>query len=114
MPGETNLSVRKGNTFQTTFRFKVGADTALDLTGSTLVFRAAWSGGEIRKTGPSSDFAIPTPTNGEATLTLTVAETRTIPNGAIAKYEIERRVGSEQTTLLFGMMVVSEWINDDV
>jgi hypothetical protein len=114
MPGEKNLAVWKGNTFATTFRFKVDADTALDLTGSTLVFRAIWAGGEIRKTGPSSDIAVPTPANGEATLNLSVADTRLIPSGAIAKYEIERRISGAQTTLLYGTLVASEWVNDDV
>lgn len=110
MPGQANIEVWKGNTLSRTFRFKVDETTPLDLTGSTLVFRALWSGGnEIRK-----NLTVATPVNGEAVLDLSVVETRSLPNGAVAKYEIERRMGGAQTTLLYGTLVATEWVNDDV
>lgn len=108
MPGQYNLAVWKGNTLSVTFGFKTDDTTPLDLTGSTLEFRALWNGGEIRQ-----DLTIATPSNGQAVLDLTVVQTRQIPNGAIAKYEIERRISGAQTTLVYGTLVASEWVNAD-
>lgn len=108
MPGQYNLDVWKGNTLSVTFGFKTDDTTPLDLTGSTLDFRAIWAGGEIRK-----NLTVATPANGEAVLALTVEETRELPDGAIAKYEIERRIGGAQTTLVYGTIVATGWANAD-
>lgn len=115
MPAQKNLSVWKGNTFKlplTISTLSNGVSTPMDLTGSSLVFRSIWSGGSLRKATGDSGFSIVSAAAGTALLSLTVAETRTLPNGNV-KYEIERRVGSEQTTILFGELNCREWVNDD-
>lgn len=75
-----------------------------------MVFRAVKANGVelIRK-----DLTIATPTNGQAVLNLSVAETRTIPADQSVLYEIERRIASEQTTLINGNIIVSGGVNDD-
>jgi len=109
MPAQAPLPIWKGNTLTRTYRFRTGPTQLLDLTGSTLVFRAAWLGGEIRQ-----NLAIAAPLSGEAELSLTVEQTRSIPTGDTARYEIERWIAGRQETLLFGKVVASEWVNVDV
>lgn len=114
MPQQYDLAIWKGNDFALPLRLKTRSGASLapvDLTGSTLVFRAVWPGGSLRK--PSPDGWTINAAQGEATLALTVAETRLIPMGARVKYEIERRVGSSQATIMYGLVKVSEWANDD-
>jgi hypothetical protein len=111
MPAQFQLEVWRGNTFSQMFRFVTvsnGVTTPVDLTGSTIVFRAAWSAGSINK-----DLTITSASQGQATLALTVEETRLLPSGASADYEIERRIGGNQTTELFGKLIVAGGINND-
>ena len=51
--------------------------------------------------------------NGEFLLQFTVAETRAWPDKTVLRYEIERWVGSDQESLIFGNINVTQWVNDD-
>lgn len=116
MPAQKNLEVWKGNTFALPISLKTrtnGVTTPVDLTGSILVFRAEWTGGFLRKSTAIADgFSVLDAVAGSARLTLSVAETRALPVGRI-KYEVERQTGADQTTILFGELVVAGWVNDD-
>lgn len=107
MPANYDLTIWRGNDFSRTFRFKDGA-SAFNLTGSTLIWRAAWSDGEFEQT-----LAVATPSNGEAVLSLTPAQTRALPEGRSSSYEIERRIGGQETTLIYGAITVTGGVNDD-
>lgn len=110
----TDLDVWKGNDWSQTFSFVDGSGAAVNLTGGVLVFRVTRNGTELlRKSSPSSGITIATPSNGQAVVTLTVAETRALPYGMVALYEIELRDGAGQTTLLAGRINVLGGVNDD-
>jgi hypothetical protein len=116
MPAQQALSIWKGNTVSFPIRIQTrnGATlTPVDLSGSVLVFRASWPGGSLRKEEAEQGFAITSAPQGEATLAFTIEETRRLPVGSVVRYEIERRIGATQTTLLYGELKVSEWVNDD-
>jgi hypothetical protein len=116
MPANQTLSIWKGNSpsFPITISTRTGeALTPVNLTGSTLVFRAVWTNGSLRKEGTGQGFTITNAAAGQATLAFTADETRLLPTGSVARYEIERRIGGGQTTLLYGNLDVSEWANDD-
>ena len=86
----------------------------VDLTGSVLVFVA--EAGPIRLVKSTADgtLAMPAPTTGELMLSLTPAETRLLPVGRLkTRYEIECRIGTEETTLVSGCITVMDGINDD-
>jgi hypothetical protein len=115
-PASQVLEVWKGNTktFPLRFKTKVGSVvTPINLTGCTLVYRAVWPDGALRKEGVGQGFPITDPANGEAELIFSVADTRALPTGSKAKYEVEVRSADEQVTRLYGHMNVSEWANDD-
>ena len=110
-----DIRVRQGNTLSLVFAFKDDDGEPFDLTGSTIAFRAETGEGEtfITKTTPSSGLAMATPANGQVTLTLTPAEVSSFYPGRVNRYEIERRVGSIESTLLAGYITVTEGVNDN-
>ena len=106
--------LRRGNSFRRIFRFKDGAGDPVDLTGSVLVFVAEAGAIRLSKSTADGSLGMPDPSNGEITLSLTPAETRQFPVGRLrARYEIERRIEGEETTLVSGCITVMDGINDD-
>ena len=105
---------RRGNSFRRTFRFRDAYGDLVDLTGSVLVFVAEAGTARIRKSTEDGSLAMPDPVAGEIVLNLTPAETRMFPVGRLrVRYEIERRMEAEETTLVSGCITVMDGINDD-
>ena len=105
---------RRGNNFRRTFRFKDAAGGPVDLTGSVLVFVAEAGTVRVMKSTEDGSLAMPNPAAGEIALNLTPAETRLFPVGRLrARYEIERRIEGDETTLVSGCITVMDGINDD-
>lgn len=116
MPGENihNISVNAGDTVSRVFRLKAEDGSPIDLTGSTVVFRAAWSGGSLRLSSASSDqMLIPTPANGEVNFFLSEANTNAMPPGKPVRYVVKRRIGSEVVTVIRGDITVVSWVDDN-
>lgn len=114
-PVKKPLSFWRGNTEALRFRFKQNATDPLDLTGSRFVLTIKHDGPDIVKDSDASGWDISTPTNGEATVSLSATETRSL-SGAIAgvRYEIERFIGEEQKTLIYGDITIAGGIGTDV
>jgi hypothetical protein len=105
----TDLCLRQGNDFSCEFRFKSDDETPFDLTGSTLEFRCEKDDGTyLTKTLTPDD-----PTTGVVTLSITVAETRTLTVGRFNRWEVERRISSTEYTLMQGFINMAEGVNDD-
>ena len=113
MPPNRTLRIWKGNTITLQFRFRATQTVPFDLTGSEIVFWLAWTGGEIRRTSNDSGILIADPTSGLISIPLSAADTRAIPTGTSARYEIERRYNGTETSLIWGVVDVGEGINDD-
>jgi hypothetical protein len=110
-PTQQSIGIWRGNTETIVVEVKarVGqAVEAVNLTGSTLQFRAEWAGGSLVK-----DLDITDATLGIAELRLTGVETRGVPQGLAARYEIERSVGAEEKTIAFGQLIASGGLNTD-
>lgn len=106
--------LRRGNSFRRSFRFKDSSGDPVDLSGSVLVFVAEAGAARFVKSTADGSLAMPDPAAGEVTLHLTPAETRQFPVGRLkARYEIERRIDGEETTLVSGCITVMDGINDD-
>lgn len=107
--------IRRGNSFSLTFRFKDSEGAAVDLTGSIMVFSIETSTGVLRKMSNTagSGCEITDALDGEVSISLTPVETRTLTIGRGTKYEIERWIGAEETTLIAGYATVVEGINND-
>lgn len=108
MSGRYDFAARQGNSLDLTFRFRATDRVLVDLTGSALSLSV-----DTAPHGPRRfDLTVTTPASGEAALSLSPDETRTLPAGALP-YEIERAVGGSQTTILSGVIVVSRGLNHD-
>ena len=106
--------LRRGNSFRRVFRFKDSDGEAVDLTGSVLMFVVEAGAVRLVKSTADGTFAMLDPASGEVVLSLTPAETRLLPAGRLrTRYEIERRIGDEETTLAAGCITVMDGINDD-
>jgi len=106
--------LRRGNTYERLIRFKDGAGNPVDLTGSEIIFIAETTTSSLRKTTADNSLQMPTPTTGEVTLKLTPAETRLLAVGRLrSRYEIERRVGGDEFTIMSGCLIVVQGVNDD-
>jgi hypothetical protein len=112
--GATDFMIWRGNSYaMARWQFLQDAETPLDLTGSEMVMRATWSGGSVRLTTASAANLVMDAEEGTLTWTPSITESRSIPEGRVAKYEIERRIGGEQRTLVQGYFVGVGGVNDD-
>lgn len=111
-----NFTVRQGNTDRRTFVMLDDQSPAepIDLTGSTMIFRAVYplGAGVLKKSSADGDLTVRA-TDGEVDLVLTAAETRAFPAGRTVRYELERRINGDEETLLSGYITVTEGLNDD-
>lgn len=114
-PAQVNIDIWAGNTFRTKFEIKNDDNTPFDLTGSKMVFKVKSTTVDIRKASDESGsgLEITDAAAGEVELFLTVENTRAMPAGK-HKYELERWIGIDQTSLLYGELIVTVWVNDDV
>ena len=117
MPTAANYSfeARQGNTLRLGFRFKSEDGVAIDLTGSLIRFRVELGTGTgefIAKSTPS-DLQMPDPTTGEVTLVMSPNETDRLKPGRNNRYEIERQIDGEETTLVTGFIIGIRGVNDN-
>lgn len=110
-----DINVRQGNTLRRTFRFLNEDGTPVNLTGSVMRFRVELgyrTGKFIAKATPAQ-LSMPEPETGEVTLTMTPSETAQLTPGRTNRYEIERRAGPDETTILAGFLVGIRGVNDN-
>jgi hypothetical protein len=113
-PGKKQITVWKGNTFKMKVRFKVDADTPFDLTGSEIVMTVVHSNGTLELSSNTSGITLTDPVNGEVDFVMTAEETREMSHiHPYVRYEIERRINGEQTTLLYGRVDLTGGNNVD-
>lgn len=102
--------VWRGNTFPITFTFKNSDGTAVDLTGSTIRIRIEDAAGT---TVIDTAMTVAAPASGQATITLSSVQTRALTSGSGNRYEVERRINSTETTLVYGNITAEGGVNTD-
>lgn len=113
-PAKKPLMFWRGNTETIRFRFLQDATIPLNLVGSRFVMTIKHDGPDIVKDSAiSGHWDIPTPSSGEATVLVTVEDTR-LMQGANVRYEIERLIAGTQKTLLWGPITIEGGGNGDV
>ena len=105
-----DFEVVRGNNPTIQITFMDGA-SPFDLTGSSLVLRVV--NGTSEKIRRAMTLA-GDPTTGVATIVLTSAETRSLPKDVACDYEVERRIGGDEETILVGSMTGVYGANDEV
>lgn len=115
MPASYNMPIWRGNNSPVAWRFKNADGSLFDLTGSRLILTIFWRGQRKITKDSSVDAAFVVDlVTSIATWTPTVAETRSIPLGSLAEYELERWIGAEQKTLVAGNVMAQGGKNIDV
>jgi hypothetical protein len=89
-----------------------------DLTDATVVFRATYGAWALRLSSEDA-ITIEAVEDGDDTvlarisIPLTPAQTRSVPDGKCAKYEVEVRQDGQETTVLMGYLLALGGVNDD-
>lgn len=110
---EADVEVWQGNNKPVIWRFLVVA-TPFDLTGSRFLLKIKRNGRAVlSKDTNNADGLSVDAAAGEVTWLPTLAESRLVTLGRIARYELERRIGSEQRTFVAGYAVGKGGVNDD-
>ncbi|NQY82463.1 MAG: hypothetical protein HRT36_05460 [Alphaproteobacteria bacterium] len=80
-----------------------GQTAISDLSDSTFHFKTsqASNGSSLTKSSPSSGITVDT-ASGTVLVSFSVTDTRLFPNGTVLSYELERRKGNLQKTVLMG------------
>ena len=108
------IRIWRGATRPVGWRLKDGDGNLFDLTGSTFQLSIAAAGIVlIAKSSDAADgLAIDVP-GATVTWTPTLAESRLIPLGRVASYELERRIGTAQEIVAWGLVEGLGGINAD-
>ncbi len=98
-----DLATAQGNTEAFGYSFYDANGNAIDLTTSTLTFRAWYRGWTLTKSGGAIVISAgPEGTNNVATVSLASADTAALPVGRTAKYSLKRVWSAMQQELVTG------------
>lgn len=113
MPSRTDdLTIWQGDTTVFQFQLMQDEDTPLDLTGSVIVFRLQWAGGEIERTSADGGVVLEE-AEGTATITLTAEETAALSTCVRYRADLRRIIDGTETTLVYASVPVEQWIKQD-
>lgn len=108
VPAWRDLHVWRGQATPVDLRFLADGGP-LDLWGSVMVFAAAWDGGSHVRSSATGGVTLVT-ADGRMSLVLAAADAAAMPPGAGTRYEIRRIIDGTTTVLLYGSVIVSEWM----
>lgn len=111
-----DLEIVQGNNYppaQWQFLVSMDPDVLFDITGSVFKLTVTWPGGEIEKSSDiDDDLAVDLPTS-MVVWNYSSDDSRSLPLGRIARYELERWIGLTQQTMIKAAVAVSTGYNPD-
>jgi hypothetical protein len=119
-PDSGDIAIRQGNNFppiRWQFLSSENPDVLFPIDGKSFQLTITWAGGTIEHgTSDAAPVLLIDTESSTVTWNYTVNESRQIPLGRIARYDLEARglVGSTQSTWIAARVVVEEGINTDV
>lgn len=123
--GRADMMVWVGNNYPPTIIEFLGVDIPddqesapgdyIDLTGSDLYLTIGRGTPYLieKNTLADADVLVVDESVAQLQWTPTIAETRTLPLGRLAKYEVERRIDGNQQTIAAGFVIVEGGLNSD-
>lgn len=110
-----NFEPLKGDSFTFRVRLKTraadGTTAIQDLTGQTVIFTAAWDGGELVLSSADGDIAVDLDT-AEITWTLTDEQIEPMPIGTSTQYKVQTAGEGGTQTRLLGNLHVGKWADN--
>jgi hypothetical protein len=108
------IRIWRGATRPVAWRLQTGDGNLFDLTGSTFRLSVAAAGVVlIAKDSEASDGLVIDVSQATVTWTPSLVESRLIPLGRLASYELERRIGDDQEIVAWGQVEGLGGINAD-
>ena len=107
--------IRRGNTYERLFRFKDGAGNPVDLTGSEIIFIAETDDLDHPQDDGGQWLADASACYGRGDPEIHTRRNPPLCRGPASqsRYEIERRIGGKEFTILSGCLIVVQGVNDD-
>lgn len=112
----TDIEITRGNNYppiKWIFKVSENPDVLFDLTGSSFKLRVYWPGQTIdidSVVDPALAIDLPT---SIVSWTYTTVQSRLLPLGCIARYELERWITGTQQSVISGFVAVSPGANPD-
>ncbi|MHB2205059.1 hypothetical protein [Methylobacterium sp. CM6257] len=115
MSSPADITIRRGtNKPDRAWRFQNKDGTVFDGTGSEFVLTISRGSKVLIRKDTSAGGGLSYDVDaGRLLWVRTLAESRLIPLGRVAQYEIERRIASNQSTILSGFVIGEGSISDD-
>ena len=112
LPTRLDIEVQRGNSVELAFEPTANGAALPGLADFTWEFAVRWRGGSLsRSSGPDGGIAL---AGGTVVCALTEADTRHVPQGSAARYELSVRDGTgHQRTWLWGIFSAQGGINYD-
>jgi hypothetical protein len=92
------------------WQFCNGDESLFDLTGSTMILRFRARGLNLTKSTATDDDFVLDLAESTAVWTPPLDEAAQFPVGKVAKYELERRIGTFRRVLVQGYVDVKDWV----
>lgn len=117
MINPADIEITRGNNFPPAkwqFLASEDPDVYFPLDGSTFKLEVTWPGAAaIIKTSPGDPELVIDLDVSTLTWNYSTAQSRSLPLGRIARYEIERWAGTTQQSLIVGYFIVDAGANPD-
>lgn len=111
---DVKVSVWRGTNDAQGWEFKTEAGGIFPLVGNEIRLRVFVDGAAVITLSTDDDDHLVLDTDlGRLTWTPTIEESRLVPNGSLAQYEIERRIGGVERPLCAGVLEGVGGLNDD-
>lgn len=111
-----DIGIIRGNNYppiQWLFLQSENPDVLLPLAGSIMKLTLIWPGGSIAKTSGTDPELVIDTVGSVLTWNYSAAQSRSLPLGRVAQYEIERWLSGSQQTQETGFVVVEAGNNPD-
>lgn len=111
-----DIEIIRGNNYPPAmwqFLISDDPDELPDLTGSIFKLEVIWPGGSILRSSDANPELAVDVANSILTWNYTAQQSRSLPLGMVARYEIERWTAGSQQSLIAGYFVASEGANPD-
>jgi hypothetical protein len=108
------LTIRQGNTYPLDVRMKDEAGQVVDPAGSLFILTVAHGSTVTRwRSDDGTLTVLPLADGGWIKWRPTAAQTRALPLNTPIDFDLERRIGGEQRTILAGAILVERGVNSD-
>ena len=110
-PAKLDIELPRGNDIALVFRLRA-AEAPIDLGSDQFSMAVRWGSSSLVKASADGGLSL-LPEAGQIRCPFTAAETKSFPEGKVARYELERQGAEGQRTYLTGHFIATGGLSDD-